>query len=42
MGLYVCASILMVLAVGITGLALAGVGAVLLAWVNAAGRLPRA
>jgi hypothetical protein len=42
MGLYVCASVLMVLAIGITGLALSAVGAVLLAWVNVAGRLPRA
>ena len=41
MGLYVCASILMVLAIGAGGLVLAAAGAVLLARVNAAGRLPR-
>jgi hypothetical protein len=41
-GLYLCAAILLVLALGVGGVALAGGLAVLLCWLNAAGRLPRA
>jgi len=40
--LYLCASVLMVIALGIAGLVLAAGIAVVLACVNSAGRLPRA
>jgi hypothetical protein len=40
--LYLCASVLMVIALGVGGLVLAAGIAVLLACVNSAGRLPRA
>jgi hypothetical protein len=40
--LYLLASVLMVLALGFGGLVLAGGIALLLGWLNAAGRLPRA
>ena len=40
--LYLCASVLLVLALGVGGLVLAGGIGVLLASLNATGRLPRA
>jgi hypothetical protein len=40
--LYLCASVLMVIALGAGGLLLACGIALLLTWLNAAGRLPRA